>query len=186
MVVFFFVVYCLSLLVVLGVMIAAGISDFRTMTIPNRYPVAIIAAFCIAFASLRAMGMQGPFEPLAAHGLALGIVALVTFVMFAFRVWGGGDSKLASAIALWAGLKGMVPFFMVMAFTGLALVVLGKMLSYFRAFAADPAGIWPCRLKAGLRVLPYGIAIASGGGAAFVRQGYLEVLPLLRAAGIGG
>ncbi|MBI2233916.1 MAG: prepilin peptidase [Micavibrio aeruginosavorus] len=186
MVIFFFVVYCLSLLVALGAMIVAGISDFRTMTIPNRYPVAIIAAFCIAFVFSRAMGVQGPFEPLAAHGLALGIVALVTFVMFALRIWGAGDSKLASAIALWAGLKGMVPFFMVMAFTGLGLVVLGRVLSYFRFFAADPAGVWPCRLKAGLRVLPYGIAIVGGGGAAFVRQGYFEFLPLLRAAGIGG
>lgn len=182
-----FFVYCGSVLAALAAMVAAGVSDFRTMTIPNRYPVAILGAFFVAFpASAALMRGESPFDPLAAHIMALGLVLAVTFAMFGLRVWGAGDSKLASAIAVWLGLKGLVVFFMVMAVAGMALVALGKVLQYSRRFPADPAGLWPSRLRAGQRVLPYGIAIACGGVAALAEGGIFDVLALLQAIGARG
>ncbi len=173
MTVLFQALYAGAVLVAVAAMLASCASDFRTMTIPNRYPVTIALAFVVAFGA--SLGLeQSPFAAFYMHSMALGLMLGLTFIMFAVKVWGAGDSKLASALSLWFGLQGFSVFLLVMALGGLALIAVGAVI---RRLPDGPLwlsgpGSWPQRLKSGDRVLPYGIAIAAGGLAAFAERGY--------------
>lgn len=173
-------IYGASLLTALGGLLWACKTDFMTMTIPNGLCVAIALAFFPAWGAASALGLD-IFEGFSRHLLAVAIMLLITFVMFSVRIWGAGDSKLASAIALWIGVKGLSVFLLVMALSGLMLVIISVFLRFFPAsrIPAPDAGSWPQRLKAGQKVLPYGIAIAAGGWAAFADLGYFSFFQII-------
>jgi prepilin peptidase CpaA len=82
--------------------------------------------------------------------------------LFAFDVLGGGDVKLLSAIALWAGWSLMLPLLFI---TSVAGAVLAIILLAVRRFAPRnvPQGRWYRRLVARGEGVPYGIAIAIAG-----------------------
>lgn len=180
MAVFFLIFYIASLFIAVAAMLAACISDFRTMTIPNRWSVVIALAFFPAFGAASLLGLD-VFEGFFRHLIAVGIMFVITFVMFFAGVWGAGDSKLASALSLWLGLKGLAVFLLVMALSGLVVVVAGEIMRRWPGarLAASPEGSWPQRLKAGQAVLPYGIAIAAGGAAAFADLGYFNFFQIM-------
>lgn len=150
---------------------AAG-HDWRTLRIPNWISLAIIALFVVA----AAMSPQ-KFSPLWVHPAAFVAMLAVTFFLFARGLFGGGDAKLASALALWLGLKGLVPFVM---FTGIAGGVLGLLGLYIKkkkpVAQAKPES-WVGQLQAGRDAIPYGIAIAIGMmGAVFHTAPYAQKL----------
>lgn len=109
------------------------------------------------------------------HLAAAGFMLVATFFMFVLKAWGAGDSKLATAIALWIGLKGLATFLTVMALSGLGLVAISFAIR-FRPWKLGifPEHSWIARLQAGEKNLPYGIAIALGGLAAFAERGYFN------------
>lgn len=150
-------------------------TDFMTMTIPNRVTLVIAGAFVPAYLGAHLTGLpvfQGPLVHLAALGLMLGL----TFVMFMLRVWGAGDSKLASAVALWIGLKGFMVFMLGMAIAGLVLIAVVYGIRALPLHGRFPAGSWPARLYDGEKNLPYGIAIVAGAMIAMTAQGCFGVL----------
>ena len=79
-------------------MALSALMDLMTMTIPNAIPLALGLGY---FASAAALGVT---PETVAFGLSCGLAMLaITFLMFC-RDWiGGGDAKLAAAIALWMG-----------------------------------------------------------------------------------
>lgn len=169
-------VYGLALTVAVGALLAACVTDFYTMTIPNILPALLAAAFVVAYGAgwgISHGGGEVIFAPLHIHALAFGLMLFVTFLMFAFGIWGAGDSKLAAAIALWIGLAGIVPFFITMSLAGLALI-LGNFVFSRTRFAIPGCGerSWVARVRRGERILPYGIAIAIGAISAFAACGY--------------
>ena len=77
-------------------MVFASVSDILTMTISNRVPAVLVAAFVVV---ALASGFSPAFVGL--H-LAVGLAALlVTFGCFAAGWMGGGDAKLIAATAIW-------------------------------------------------------------------------------------
>ncbi len=131
--------------------------DWRSLRIPNWISLAIAALFLVA-----ATCMPGDFSPLWIHVAAGAGMLAVTFTMFALGHFGGGDAKLASALALWLGLKGLVPFVMFSAIAGGVLGIAGLYIKRRKPFAhAAPQG-WVAQVQAGRDALPYGIALAIG------------------------
>ncbi|HEX3364744.1 A24 family peptidase [Phenylobacterium sp.] len=143
--------------------IAAGLRDATSYTIPNWMPGVLIAAFAVA-----AVALGLPWR-LAAADLAVGLVALVAaMVMFALRWIGGGDAKLFAAAALWLGLTGAPTFLLVTGVAGGALAagLLALRSGPLQAIAsAGPA--WVVRLAKPGEGVPYGVAIALGALIAF-------------------
>lgn len=152
-----FALHSLALVVPL-LLIAAAVSDLVTMTIPNWLTAALAVLFPVA---ALASGLS-----LADAGLhlACGVGLLVIcFGMFA-RGWiGGGDAKLAAALALFMGPSLVLPWVFLTAILGgvLTLALLGSRRFPLPLFCAQQP--WIARLHAPTTGVPYGIAIAAAG-----------------------
>lgn len=138
------------------VVTVAACYDLLTMQIPNRFPAALAVAF-LALALLSGLPLATiGFHFLAGLGLLIG-----TFALFAFGYLGGGDAKLASAIALWLGIEQALPFLVLTALFGgaLSLVVLAFRSVPLPAFLLS----WPpaLRLHEKGAGVPYGVALAA-------------------------
>jgi prepilin peptidase CpaA len=153
-------------LVVLSVLplllIVAAIKDAATMTIPNWISLALAGAFLLV----------APFalspEQIAAC-LAVGLAALLAgFIMFALNWIGGGDAKLLAVTALWVGWAGLPELLIWTALAGgaLSLGLLGarQAAPYVPGLPSEGA---LARLLEPKGDIPYGLAIAVGGLAAF-------------------
>ena len=81
------------------------------------------------------------------------------FTLYGFKIVGAGDSKLAAAVALFAGMQGLPQFIMYMALAG------GVMALFM--LASQPASVLVLLHTRGrgqaYRGVPYGVAIALAG-----------------------
>ncbi len=180
--VLFIIIFCL--LVVIGLGVLAAVSDWRGLLIPNAYSLGIILAFIPAYAAfLFFAGDSGYFQGWASHLGAFAILFIGSFILFTLNMFGAGDSKLATAFALWVGLEGLGAFVFYMALVGglLGLVTLG--LRKYKPFAHVRPGTWFARAQAGDNVVPYGIAITAGAIAAFFWLGYADLVVLHQPGG---
>jgi prepilin peptidase CpaA len=152
-----------ALLVVFPALLAyAAASDLLTMTIPNKLTLALVVAFpCLALAG------KLPWDASLMHVVAGGLILVLCFGMFALRLIGGGDAKLAAGIALWIGFGALLDFVFVAALAGgvLSLVILCLRAVPLPAFALQ----WPWlfRLHDRKSGIPYGIALAAAGLAVY-------------------
>lgn len=133
----------------------AAASDLFSMTISNRIPIALAAGFAIAAVWI---GMDA--TAIGWHLAAGGLVLLLGFALFAARTIGGGDAKLAAAIALWLGFPELMPWAMGTAIIGgllaLALLVLRGMPLPDVLARQD----WMRRLHDPTSGVPYGVALS--------------------------
>lgn len=146
--------------------IAAGLRDLTTMTIPNWISGALVVGF---FPAALAVGL--PLPTVLVHvGVAFAAL-LVGMGLFALRVIGGGDAKLMAAACLWLGLVGSGLFVL---WTGLAGGLFCLVLIFARAqvrpyIAGGPQ--WVHHLLEPKGDIPYGVAIAAGALMAFPASG---------------
>ena len=147
-----------TILAFAGLLIAAAASDWRSMTIPNRYSLALVALF-----PSYAIAIGGDIAWLG-H-LAYGAGAFVVgFLLFMFRLCGGGDVKLFAAVALWAGPTLFVPMTLYTALSG-GLMAMVLWLNYKLRQATVPPSPHLAADKAAFakQPMPYAVAIAAGG-----------------------
>ena len=165
----------LALTALSGALAAAAIADLRGRIIPDAIPLGLVGA--VAAVALVSGSGRGDLSGHAATGLA---VLALGFGLFSVGWLGGGDGKLAAAVALWLGPWATLDFLMLTAIFGgvLALAILA-----FRAVPL-PAGLrgarWARLLHAPGRGIPYGVAIAAAGIATLPQS------PLLASAAGGG
>lgn len=152
-----------------GLLLWAAFSDLQRFIIPNKITLGIVALYLAYLVS----GLLGGMTVDWAGGLiAAAIVFAVGFALFNFGVLGGGDVKLLSAVALYAGSQWVAPLIAVTAIAGGVLsigILAAKMVSLSRI----PANLRPYMLPADVRYpvlraalqthAPYGAAIAFGG-----------------------
>jgi prepilin peptidase CpaA len=177
----FIIVFCL--LVATGFAIASGIADFKALNIPNIYSLGIILAFIPAFATdaLSGEGMEF-FASWKSHLIAGLAMFAITFVLFSLRMIGAGDSKLATALALWMGLHGLPAFLFYMSITG-ALLGIGTKIMNGRVLVPNaPEGSWIGRAQSGKGGVPYGIALALGAINAYYQLWYFSPEKLAKLA----
>lgn len=146
-----------------AVMGAAAFEDFRRFTIPNRVIIAGLALWPLHLAATPA--------PVAAAGGAAGC-ALAVFVagalLFSRGYVGGGDVKLLSVAALWAGLPATPALLAITGLLGgllslLLLTPFGLQIAAMGRAALDPRG--EAAIPFAANSVPYGMAIA---GAALI------------------
>jgi prepilin peptidase CpaA len=133
----------------------AAASDLVSMTISNRIPIALAAGFAVA-----ALWTGMDAAAIGMHVAAGSLVLLVGFGLFAARVIGGGDAKLAAAIALWIGFPHLMTWTMATAVIGglLALILLAmRGMPLPETLARQD---WMRRLHDPRCGVPYGIALS--------------------------
>ncbi len=144
-------------------MVFAAVSDTLSMTIVNRVPLVLLAAFAIA-APLTGMD----WAAYGWHFAAGALVLMITFGMFALGGMGGGDAKLLTATAVWMGFNiHLVEYVLVSAVAGGALTL--AILSFRGSVLATytSRNFLLRNLADGDGGVPYGIALGIGGLIAF-------------------
>ena len=139
-----------------AILLIAAVIDMRTFTISNRLnlTVALLAPLFWWSAAL-------PLWPNVATQVALaGGVFILLAAAFYAGVMGGGDVKLASALALWFSPASTIKFLVVMSLAGGVLTLL--VVGWHRA-----------KKRQGRPEIPYGVAIAFG-GLAILAQRFLN------------
>ena len=142
---------------VIGVSIWAAFNDFYRLRIPNVLSIVIVVLFG-TFCFVEPLVLAVWWKPFVAAAVML----IVTFMMFAGGILGAGDSKLAAALALWAGLSGLPAFLFFMSCYGGILSILGILLRKYKPVSAPFKGGWVDEIQSGRNALPYGIAISGG------------------------
>ena len=127
-------------------MVVAAIGDWRTRTIPN-WLNGTIALLAIPF--WWSIGLSLWPGVALQIGLGVGVFALFA-IAFRFGAMGGGDVKMAAALALWLPFAGVVKLLAVMSIAG-GILTVAMLVAHRMAKAA------------GQPEIPYGIAIAFGG-----------------------
>lgn len=136
-----------TLLALLAAMLAwIAVVDVRTYTISDRLnlAIALLAPFYWWSAGV-------PLWPDAGIRVGVGVLVFLLFAgAFYLNAMGGGDVKLAGALALWFTPYETLKLIVIMSIAGgvLTLVVLG---------------LHRARKKEGRPEVPYGVAIAAGG-----------------------
>ena len=127
-------------------LLAAAVIDLRSRTIPN--PL-VIGVALLAPVAWWAAGLPLWPEAAAQVGVALAVFALFA-AFFYLGMMGGGDVKLAAAIALWLTPFATLEFIVITSLAG-GVVTLATIA-------------WHCwRRHQGAPEVPYGVAIAFGG-----------------------
>ena len=137
-------------------LIVAAVIDTRTFTISNglNAAIALLAPIFWLVAGL------DPWPGMAIQlAVAVGVFALFAIAFF-IGMMGGGDVKLAAALALWFPPAATLKFLVLMSIAGGVLTVLVLVVHRLRRREGTPE-------------IPYGVAIAFG-GLAILTQRFLN------------
>ena len=149
----------------------AAFTDLLTMTIPNRVSAILLGAFVVT-APVAGLGIG----QIGLHFSAAATVFAVCFCLFALGVMGGGDAKLLTASAVWFGFDAsLVSFLIYVAILG-GVLTLAILLLRSKQHVILAAGVPVPSLLLTAKKIPYGIAIALGGFAAYPAS------PMMQAA----
>ncbi|HEV7322060.1 MAG TPA: prepilin peptidase [Ensifer sp.] len=147
----------------------AAFSDLLTMTIPNRVSAILIGGFFIV-ALMSGMGLV----EIGLHLAASAAVFAVCFALFATNVMGGGDAKLLTACAIWFGLTPSLTAFLLYVSVFGGLLTLAVLMLRRQEHSILASGIPVPHLLLTAKKIPYGIAIALGGFAAYPSSPLVE------------
>ncbi|MEO9968734.1 MAG: prepilin peptidase [Hyphomonadaceae bacterium] len=133
----------------------AAIKDTLSLKITNGLNLSIAVLFIPA-----AFAAQIGWSAAGAH-VVVGLIAfVVSYLLFAFRLFGGGDAKMIPAVLLWVGPAGWLHFVYSMALSGglLAIVILLAR----KTVPADLAPGFAQNIMNKENGIPYGVAIMAG------------------------
>jgi prepilin peptidase CpaA len=136
----------LLLIALAATLVVAAVIDVRTFTISNRLNLTVALGAPLYWLSIALAPWPGIAIQLAAGGI---VFALLAGAFYA-GMMGGGDVKLAAALALWFSPAGTVKFLVLMSLAGGVLTL--SILAWHRA-----------QRREGRPEIPYGVAIAFGG-----------------------
>ena len=139
-----------------AMLIVAAVIDVRTFTISNRLNLAVAAGAPLYWMSISLTPWPGMVIQLAAGGIVFALLAAAFYA----GMMGGGDVKLAAALALWFSPSGTLRFLVFMSLAGGVLTI--GLLAWHRS-----------RGREGRPEIPYGVAIAFG-GLAILAQRFLN------------
>jgi len=139
-----------------ALLVVAAVIDVRTFTISNRLNLTVALMAPLYWLSISLTPWPGVAIQLGAATVVFGILAGAFYA----GMMGGGDVKLAAALALWFSPAAIIKFLVLMSLAGgvLTLVV----LALHRA-----------KRREGRPEIPYGVAIAFG-GLAILAQPFLN------------
>lgn len=139
-----------------AILVVAAAIDVRTFTISNRLNLTVALGAPLYWMSIALAPWPGVAVQLAAGGVVFGVFAGAFYA----GMMGGGDVKLAAALALWFSPAGTLKFLVFMSLAG-GVLTLG-LVAWHRA-----------KRREGRPQIPYGVAIAFG-GLAILTQRFLN------------
>jgi len=160
-----------------ALMAFAAASDVFTMTISNRVSLALVAGF---FILALASGMA-PYDMLTHVGAGLLVLALA-FTCFAMGWIGGGDAKVAAAVALWLGFPHLLTFLLQASVIGGALTLLLLQLRQWPLPHGLTRQAWLMRLHDKKSGIPYGIALAISALMVYPETEWMKAIDLAHIA----
>jgi prepilin peptidase CpaA len=154
-------------IVAVGALLWLAVVDVRTRRLPTPIVLAIGALF---FAD--AVVIRMPIAHVLTHlGLAAAVFLICAALFFA-RMLGGGDAKLAAVVFLWVGLDLSLPALTLISVIG-TLVGLVSYATQRMTSAHTSSILRVLALFSGARGVPYGVALALGGGVLIVAPAVL-------------
>jgi prepilin peptidase CpaA len=129
-----------------ALLIVAAVIDVRTFTISNRLNATVALLAPLYWLSIALSPWPGVAVQIAAAATVFALLA----VAFYAGMMGGGDVKLAAALALWFTPGGTLKFLVLMSLFG-GVLTLGIVLWH------------RVQRREGRPKIPYGVAIACGG-----------------------
>src|SRR6478736_6382493 len=139
-----------------ALLVVAAVIDVRTFTISNRLTLAVALLAPLYWLSIA----LAPWPGIAIQVAAAAVVFLLMAGAFYAGMMGGGDVKLAAALALWFPPAATIQFIVLMSLAGGVLTI--GLIVWHRA-----------KRREGRPEIPYGVAIAVG-GLAILAQPYLN------------
>jgi prepilin peptidase CpaA len=139
-----------------AILLVAAVVDVRTFTISNRLNLTVALLAPVYWASIA----LSPWPGIAVQLAASATVFVLLAAAFYAGMMGGGDVKLAAALALWFPPLGTVQFLVLMSLAGGVLTLVVLALHHLRKREGRPE-------------IPYGVAIAFG-GLAILTQRFLN------------
>lgn len=127
--------------------LVGAVSDIRTRRIPNWLNAAMLVAGLVLVTALN--GWQLGLSSLGHFAGAL----VVAMIIFAMKLWGGGDAKFYAASAAWFPISEALGLFVSIALAGLVVAIVWLVI--FK--------VTKRKISKGDKVMPYGVAIAAGG-----------------------
>ena len=146
----------LLLILLAAILVVAAAIDVRTFTISNRLNLTVALLAPLYWASIA----LSPWPEIAAHVAAGAIVFVLLAGAFYAGMMGGGDVKLAAALALWFPPLATVKFLVIMSIAGGVLTLVSLVFHRLKKREGRPE-------------IPYGVAI-SFGGLAILAQRFLN------------
>ena len=134
----------------------AAATDLLTFKIPNKFSIALVAAFLIAAPF---MGMT--WQMFLVHLATFAVVLALCMALFSAGLFGGGDAKLLAAASLWVGYEALPAYIEMTAICGGILAL--ALLAFRRIELPEPVRQhqWIARLHDRKAGMPYGIALAA-------------------------
>jgi prepilin peptidase CpaA len=155
-------------------MIVAAVTDVMSYRIPNWLTVSIAGLF-FPMALLTHM----PLAEFGSHVTAGIMLFVIGYALFAFGIFGGGDSKLMAAAGLWFGTSQVMPFLVLTSLAGLVLAAGVMFWSVFMVMWDFHDPVAGSAIDKGVRKLkpklPYGFAFAVGAILAFPQSWWMNV-----------
>jgi prepilin peptidase CpaA len=139
-----------------ALLVVAAVIDVRTFTISNRLTLAVALLAPLYWLSIA----LAPWPGIAIQVAAAAVVFVLMAGAFYAGMMGGGDVKLAAALALWFPPAATIQFIVLMSLAGGVLTI--GLVVWHRA-----------KRREGRPESPYGVAIAVG-GLAILAQPYLN------------
>jgi len=128
----------------------AAVTDIRSRRISNSLSLFVLVLFAFSAFTALASGQDwstAVFWPM----LSAGIIFAIGLGLFVARLMGGGDVKIMSATALFAGPSLSLPFILYVTIAGGFVAVATMLHAHIKKMDARTAKV------------PYGVAIAIGG-----------------------
>jgi prepilin peptidase CpaA len=157
-------------IVVLGILLWLAVADVRTRRLPTR-PVLFVALLFFADAGVNRMSLH----VVAAHVASAAAVFVICAVLFFSKMLGGGDAKLAAAIFLWVGFGLSVEALSLISVIGMVVALVS--VATRRLHANERSGfLRVLAMFSGACGVPYGVALALGGGTIIVAPPILSLV----------
>jgi len=142
-----------------ALVIWGALSDLATYRIPNAVPAGLVLLFLTSSLIAPQAGA------LWLHVAIGGLILLGTFALFLGGVFGAGDAKMLSAVALWAGPAGLLHLLGAVALSGILILAILLPVRVAISTLGNRRGLSEASLPKLFRKhsgVPYGVAIAVG------------------------
>ena len=138
-----------------ALVLVAALNDLLHYQIPNWIPISILVIFFpISY------GIGWPLSDIGNSFLCFLAMLVFGFILFALRLFGGGDAKLIAASSIWIGWELLPSFVMLIALIGGALALVILLFRRLCSAGNIPQIRWVVRLHDNKSGIPYALAIA--------------------------